>query len=53
VVLTGTAAIIVLSIFIRRLPYTVRTTSSALRQMIAQHGGGGRSRSATARSARS
>jgi iron(III) transport system permease protein len=33
VVLTGTAAIIVLSIFIRRLPYTVRTTSSALRQI--------------------
>jgi iron(III) transport system permease protein len=32
-VLTGTAAIIVLSIFIRRLPYTVRTTSSALRQI--------------------
>ncbi|HTN62216.1 MAG TPA: iron ABC transporter permease [Devosia sp.] len=33
VVLTGTAAIIVLSIFIRRLPYTVRTTASALRQI--------------------
>ncbi|HQZ11366.1 MAG TPA: iron ABC transporter permease [Devosia sp.] len=33
VVLTGTAAIIVLSIFIRRLPYMVRTTSSALRQI--------------------
>jgi len=33
VVLTGTAAIIILSIFIRRLPYTVRTTSSALRQI--------------------
>jgi iron(III) transport system permease protein len=32
-VLTGTAAIIILSIFIRRLPYTVRTTSSALRQI--------------------
>lgn len=32
-VLTGTASIIVLSIFIRRLPYTVRTTSSALRQI--------------------
>lgn len=33
VVLTGTAALIVLSIFIRRLPYTVRTTASALRQI--------------------
>ena len=33
IVLTGTAAIIILSIFIRRLPYTVRTTSSALRQI--------------------
>jgi len=33
IVLTGTAVIIVLSIFIRRLPYTVRTTSSALRQI--------------------
>lgn len=33
VVLTGTAAIIVLSIFIRRLPYSVRTTASALRQI--------------------
>ncbi len=33
VVLTGTAAIIILSIFIRRLPYTVRTTASALRQI--------------------
>ncbi|HEY0854568.1 MAG TPA: iron ABC transporter permease, partial [Devosia sp.] len=33
IVLTGTAAIIVLSIFIRRLPYTVRTTASALRQI--------------------
>lgn len=33
VVLTGTAAIIVLSIFIRRLPYTVRTTASSLRQI--------------------
>jgi iron(III) transport system permease protein len=32
-VLTGTAAIIILSIFIRRLPYTVRTTSTALRQI--------------------
>ncbi|KKB08872.1 ABC transporter permease [Devosia chinhatensis] len=32
-VLTGTASIIVLSIFIRRLPYTVRTTSSSLRQI--------------------
>ncbi len=32
-VLTGTALIIILSIFIRRLPYTVRTTSSALRQI--------------------
>jgi len=32
-VLTGTAAIIILSIFIRRLPYSVRTTSSALRQI--------------------
>lgn len=33
VVLTGTAAIIVLSIFIRRLPYSVRTTASSLRQI--------------------
>lgn len=33
VVLTGTATIIILSIFIRRLPYAVRTTSSALRQI--------------------
>lgn len=33
VVLTGTATIIVLTIFIRRLPYSVRTTSSALRQI--------------------
>ncbi|MBN9304645.1 MAG: ABC transporter permease [Devosia sp. 67-54] len=33
VVLTGTAAIIILSIFIRRLPYTVRTTATALRQI--------------------
>lgn len=33
IVLTGTAAIIVLSIFIRRLPYTVRTTASTLRQI--------------------
>ncbi|MDB5587481.1 MAG: iron transporter permease [Devosia sp.] len=33
VVLTGTAAIIVLSIFIRRLPYMVRTTASSLRQI--------------------
>ena len=32
-VLTGTSLIIILSIFIRRLPYTVRTTSSALRQI--------------------
>jgi len=32
-VLTGTAAIIILSIFIRRLPYTVRTTATALRQI--------------------
>jgi iron(III) transport system permease protein len=33
IVLTGTAAIIILSIFIRRLPYTVRTTASSLRQI--------------------
>ncbi len=33
IVLTGTAAIIILSIFIRRLPYSVRTTSAALRQL--------------------
>jgi iron(III) transport system permease protein len=33
VVLTGTAAIIILSIFIRRLPYSVRTTASSLRQI--------------------
>jgi iron(III) transport system permease protein len=33
IVLTGTASIIILSIFIRRLPYTVRTTSTALRQI--------------------
>ena len=33
IVLTGTAAIIILSIFIRRLPYTVRTTATALRQI--------------------
>lgn len=32
-VLTGTATIIILSIFIRRLPYAVRTTASALRQV--------------------
>jgi iron(III) transport system permease protein len=32
-VLTGTSIIIILSIFIRRLPYMVRTTSSALRQI--------------------
>ncbi|WP_062015449.1 iron ABC transporter permease [Aureimonas sp. AU4] len=32
-VLTGTAAIIILSIFVRRLPYTVRTTATALRQI--------------------
>ncbi|NOZ32856.1 MAG: iron ABC transporter permease, partial [Alphaproteobacteria bacterium] len=32
-VLTGTSIIIILSIFIRRLPYTVRTTSAALRQI--------------------
>lgn len=32
-VLTGTASIIVLSIFIRRLPYMVRTTASSLRQI--------------------
>lgn len=31
--LTGTALIIVLAIFIRRLPYAVRTTSTALRQI--------------------
>lgn len=31
--LTGTATIIILSVFIRRLPYSVRTTSSALRQI--------------------
>lgn len=29
----GDAAIIILSIFIRRLPYTVRTTATALRQI--------------------
>ena len=33
VVLTGTAAIIILSVFIRRLPYAVRTTASSLRQI--------------------
>jgi len=33
VVLPGPAAIIILSIFIRRLPYTVRTTATALRQI--------------------
>jgi iron(III) transport system permease protein len=33
IVLTGTAAIIVLSIFIRRLPYSVRTTAAAVRQI--------------------
>jgi iron(III) transport system permease protein len=33
IVLTGTAAIIILSIFIRRLPYAVRTTSATLRQL--------------------
>ncbi|MFS8049181.1 ABC transporter permease [Rhizobium sp. BR 314] len=33
VILTGTAAIIILSIFIRRLPYAVRTTATALRQI--------------------
>jgi iron(III) transport system permease protein len=33
IILTGTAAIIILSIFIRRLPYTVRTTATALRQI--------------------
>jgi iron(III) transport system permease protein len=32
-VLTGTALIIILSVFVRRLPYAVRTTSSALRQI--------------------
>jgi iron(III) transport system permease protein len=32
-VLTGTATIIILSVFIRRLPYAVRTTSTALRQI--------------------
>jgi iron(III) transport system permease protein len=32
-ILTGTATIIILSIFIRRLPYTVRTTATALRQI--------------------
>jgi iron(III) transport system permease protein len=31
--LTGTAAIIVLSIFIRRLPYSVRSSAAALRQV--------------------
>jgi iron(III) transport system permease protein len=31
--LTGTAAIIILSIFIRRLPYSVRSSASALRQV--------------------
>jgi iron(III) transport system permease protein len=33
VILTGTATIIILSIFIRRLPYAVRTTASSLRQI--------------------
>ncbi|MEO8756537.1 MAG: iron ABC transporter permease [Devosia sp.] len=33
IVLTGTASIIILSIFMRRLPYTVRTTATALRQI--------------------
>lgn len=33
IVLTGTATIIILSVFIRRLPYTVRTTASSLRQI--------------------
>lgn len=32
-VLTGTAAIIILSIFIRRLPYSVRSSAAALRQV--------------------
>lgn len=31
--LTGTAAIIILSIFIRRLPYSVRSSAAALRQV--------------------
>jgi len=31
--LTGTAAVIILSIFIRRLPYSVRSSASALRQV--------------------
>ena len=33
VVLTGTAAIIILSVFIRRLPYSVRSSAAALRQV--------------------
>ncbi|KAA2236767.1 ABC transporter permease [Salinarimonas soli] len=33
VALTGTAAIIILSVFIRRLPYSVRSSASALRQV--------------------
>ncbi|MET0427937.1 MAG: iron ABC transporter permease [Microvirga sp.] len=33
VALTGTALIIILSIFIRRLPYSVRSSASALRQV--------------------
>ena len=32
-VMTGTAAIIILSIFIRRLPYAVRSSAAALRQV--------------------
>ncbi|MEJ1158953.1 ABC transporter permease [Prosthecomicrobium sp. N25] len=32
-VMTGTAAIIVLSVFIRRLPYAVRSSAAALRQV--------------------
>jgi len=32
-ILTGTATIIILSVFIRRLPYSVRTTAAALRQI--------------------
>jgi iron(III) transport system permease protein len=33
IVLTGTAAIIILSVFIRRLPYAVRASAAALRQV--------------------
>lgn len=33
IVLTGTATIIVLSVFIRRLPYSVRSSAAALRQV--------------------